>query len=135
MMDNLMTKHRGRVVAVLVGLFGLVVLLWFIRGPAPDFSNLAFFAVSLALIPIAGFAVYGILYLTVRAYPIREDVLRGVCTFLFVAGALVLAVSALLAIYDFATHRSQPSPGVVSLGVALGAMEAWGLLAKPPARG
>src|SRR5215470_13855737 len=126
-MDTLMTEQRTKAVAALVALFGLVVLLWFVRGPAPDFSNLAFFAVSLALVPIAGYAVYGILYLTVRANQISLDVLRGVCIFLFVAAALVLAVSALLAIYDFATHRSQPSPGVVSLGVALGAMQAWGL--------
>jgi len=122
-----MTERRGSVIAVLAGLFGLVVLLWFIRGPAPDLSNLAFFAVSLLLIPAACFAVDGILCLIVRVNRVPVDLLRGVCTFLFVTGALVLAWTALLALYDFATHRSQPTPGVVSLGVTLGAMRAWRL--------
>ena len=127
MLERLMTDQRRPVVAVLVALLGIMVLLWFIRGPELDLSNVVFFAISLLLVPLAYLAVYVILYLSVSANHISDRTLRGACGFLFVVAATLLAGSALFAIYDFATHRSLPAPNLLAFGVALGAMKAWGL--------
>ena len=127
MLERLMTDLRKPVVAVLSMLLGLTILLWFIRGPQPDVSNVLFFAVSLILVPLSAFAVYGILYLTSRVSAVSDRALRGACVVLWAAGAGCVAISAVSAVYDFATHRSLPSPSLLGFGVALGAMKAWGL--------
>jgi len=127
MMERLMTDQRKTVVTVLIAFLSVMVLLWFIRGPEINLSNLVFFAVSLLLIPAAALAVYAILYLNVRVNHISDRILRGICAVLFVGAAVLLAGSVLLAIRDFATHRSLPPPNLLAFGVALGAMKAWGL--------
>ena len=122
-----MTDRRKTVVTVLLALLGVMVLLWFIRGPEISLSNLVFFAISLLLIPLAAYAVYVILYLNVRVNRIPDRLVRGVCSVLFVGATLFLMLSMILAIRDFATHRSLPPPNLLAFGVALGAMKAWGL--------
>jgi|SRR5438552_118920 len=134
MINRLITDQRTLVVAILIALLSLMVLLWFVRGVEPDWSNVVFFAVSMLLIPLAYFAVYGILYLSVRVSRISDRALRGACGVLFVGGATFLSGSALFAVYDFATHRSQPSPSLLAFGVTLGAMKAWGLQATSVSR-
>jgi hypothetical protein len=127
MMDRLMTDQRRFVVVVLISLLGFTTLLWFIRGGQPDVSNLLFFALSILLVPFFYFCVYGLLYLIVRANHIPARAVRLTCTVLFIGAGVFLGASALFAVYDFATHRSLPTPNLAALGVALGAMKAWGL--------
>lgn len=122
-----MTEQRKTVITTLAALLGVMILLWFIRGPEINSSNLVFFAISLLLIPLAAYAIYLILYLNVRVNHIADRVVRGVCGVLFVGASVFLAVSVFLAIRDFATHRSLPPPNLLAFGVALGAMKAWTL--------
>ena len=122
-----MTDQRSRVVGILIALLAISVVLWFIRGPELDLSNVLFFAVSMLLVPLFHFAVYGMLYLVVRTSKVSVRVLRAACAILFLGAGAVLTGSVLLAVYDFATHRSLPTPSLAALGVALGAMKAWGL--------
>ncbi len=130
---RLMTDGRKPVVAVLVGLLGVMVVLWFLRGPEPTWPNVRLFAISLLLVPLAYLAVYGFLYLTVRVNRVSAQALRWACGLLFGVAAFFLAGSTLIAIYDFATHRSLPAPNLLAFGVALGAMKAWGLQAMTTA--
>jgi hypothetical protein len=125
--ERLMTDQRKRAVTVLIVLLSIMILLWFIRGPELSWSNVVFFAISMLLIPLAYLAVYVILYLFVRVNQITDRTLRGACGLLFVGAVILLTGSVLVAIYDFATHRSLPSPNLLAFGVALGAMKAWGL--------
>ena len=134
MMERLMTSQRTVVLAVLSALLGIMVLLWFIRAAQPNLANIGFFLISLLLIPLACFAVYGILYLTVRVNQISDRELRGACTLLFAGAVIYLIASVLTAVYDFATHRSLPSPNLLAFGVALGAMNAWRLKATTVSR-
>ena len=138
MFERLMTDQRSRVVGVLIGLLAISVLLWFIRGPEFDLSNVLFFTVSLLLVPLFYIAVYGVAYVVVQVNKVPARVFRAACAVLFGAAGAVLAGSALLAVYDFATHRSLPTPSLAALGVALGAMKAFGLesmAAVPQGRG
>lgn len=130
-----MTDQRKTVVIVLTLLLGIMVVLWLIRGPEINLSNLLFLAISLLLIPAAAFAVYVIVYLNVRVNQISDRVVRAICGVLLVGAAVFLAGSVLLAIRDFATHRSLPPPNLLAFGVALGAMKAWGLQATTGAGG
>jgi hypothetical protein len=127
MIERLMTDKRSLVVGALISLVGVTALLWFIRGGAPDLSNLMFFALSMLLVPLFYFAVYGLLYFIVSANRLSARTVRLACSLFFMGAGLFLACSTLLALYDFATHRSLPTPNLAALGVALGAMKAWGL--------
>ena len=120
-----MTDLRKPVAGALAALLGIMVLLWFVRGPERNLSNLALFAVSLLLVPSAYFAVYLILYLIARGHHISDRALRQTCVVIFFIAVIALIGSALHALYDFSTHRSLPPPNLFAFGVALGAMRAW----------
>ena len=127
MIDRLMTDQRGLVVGVLMSLLGVTALLWFIRGAQPDVSNILFFVLSMLLVPLFYLAVYGLLYFIVRTNPLLARAVPIACTLLLSGAGIFLAGSTLFALYDFATHRSLPTPNLAALGVALGAMKAWEL--------
>jgi hypothetical protein len=132
MIERLMTDRRKPVVTALAGLLGLMMVLWFVRGPRLDWPNVELFVISLLLIPLAALSVYGLLFLGVRANQVSGRALRVACGSLFVAGAVFLAGSALFAVRQFATHRVLPPPNLIAFGVALGAMKACGLRAIGP---
>lgn len=125
-----MTDMRKPVIAALVGLVSLMLLLWFIRGPRPIWPSLAFFAISTLLVPLAALGLYGILYLVVRENQMSSRALRAACGVLFVAAVVFLAWSTMSGVRRFATHRTIPPPNLLALGVALGAIKAWGLREK-----
>jgi hypothetical protein len=127
MLEHLMTTGRKPVIAMLVTLLGIMVCLWFVRGPGLDGPTLGLFAVSMFLVPVAYFGVYGILSLSARTSRISERAFRRACGFCFVFGCGYLALSALWAVYQVATHRLMPPPNLLAYGVALGAMRAWRL--------
>lgn len=127
MFERLMTDERKRVTGILAALFSVTLLLWLIRGPRPFWINVPFLAVSMLLTPLAYFAVYGILYLSLRGQHISVRVLRMACGFCFVGAVTLLTWSTGFAIYDFATHRPMPAANFLALGLALGSMKAWDL--------
>ncbi len=127
MLERLMTDRRKAAVTALIALLSIMILLWFIRGPGPDWRNVVFFAISMLLVPFAYFAVYGLLYLNVRVNRMSARALRGACGLFFVGASAFLTGSALFSLYQFATHRLLPPPNLLAFGVALGAMKAWGL--------
>ena len=135
MIERLMTDQQRLVATILVALLSLMLLLWFIRGPQPFWPNLVFFAVSTLLVPLAYLGVYGILYLVVRVNRISARALRTACGFFFVGAVIVLTWSVVFAVHQFATHRTIPPPNLLALGVALGAMKAWGLQTTTAAHG
>ncbi|OLD63848.1 MAG: hypothetical protein AUI47_08215 [Acidobacteria bacterium 13_1_40CM_2_68_5] len=134
MIERLMIDQRKLVVTVLVVLLSIMVLLWFIRGPQPAWSNVVFLVISMTLVPLAYLAVYGILYLNVRMNHISQRSLRRACGFLLGGAAIFLTGSTLFAVYQFATHRLLPPPNLLAFGVALGAIKAWGLQATTAVR-
>ena len=127
MFERLMTDQRKIVIVVLISLVCATLLLWLVRGPRPIWGNIPFFAISMLLIPLGYFAVYGVLYLSVRPKHISIRTFRRACALIFFGAAALLVVSATSALVEFINHRIIPPPHFLALGLALGSMKAWGL--------
>ena len=125
MLERIMTRHRGRVSSLLVGLLALTMALWLFRSPLPLSTRAVFAAVSVLMAPLAYFGVCGILHFNVRVNRVSVSTLRRACGFFFFPAAAFIVLSTLFAIIQAVVGRPALAANTFALGAALAVMKVW----------